>query len=295
MELLQQLINGISLGSIYALIALGYTMVYGIVRLINFAHGDVYMVGAYIGYLLANRFSEGTFWRFPFILVVSMALCSLLGMTIERVAYKPLRNRPRIATLTTAIGVSIFLENFIRVTVGPNFLGFPEIITRTSWEIGGLSISNIQLIVLGVTIVLMLVLQYIVYRTKAGKAMRAVSYDREAAMLMGVDVDKTIRITFAIGSALAAAAGILVGIAYPRIDPYMGIMAGLKAFVSAVLGGIGIIPGAALGGVLMGVAEVMAVQLLTSSLKDAIAFVVLIVVLLVKPTGLLGKVASEKV
>ncbi|MGB9866644.1 MAG: branched-chain amino acid ABC transporter permease [Bacillota bacterium] len=295
MELLQQVVNGISLGSIYALIALGYTMVYGIVRLINFAHGDVYMVGAYIGYLLANRFSEEAVWRFPFILVASMALCSLLGMTIERVAYKPLRNRPRIATLTTAIGVSIFLENFIRVTVGPNFLGFPEIITRISWEVGGLTISNIQLIVPGVTVGLMLLLQYIVYKTKAGKAMRAVSFDREAAMLMGVDVDKTIRITFAIGSALAAAAGILVGIAYPRIDPYMGIMAGLKAFVSAVLGGIGIIPGAALGGVLMGVAEVMAVQLLSSSLKDAIAFVVLIIVLLVKPTGLLGKVASEKV
>lgn len=295
MELLQQLINGISLGSIYALIALGYTMVYGIVRLINFAHGDVYMMGAYIGYLIANRFSQEAFWRFPFILLVSMGGCSLLGMTIERIAYKPLRNRPRIATLTTAIGVSIFLENFVRVAVGPNFLGFPEIITRTFWDIRGITISNVQLVVPGVTIMLVLVLQYVVYRTKAGKAMRAVSFDRDVAMLMGVDVDNTIRITFAIGSALAAAAGILVGVAYPRIDPYMGIMAGLKAFVSAVLGGIGIIPGAALGGLMMGVAEVMAVQLLSSSLKDAIAFVILIIVLLVKPTGLLGKVASEKV
>ncbi|HHV79674.1 MAG TPA: branched-chain amino acid ABC transporter permease [Firmicutes bacterium] len=295
MELLQQIINGISLGSIYALIALGYTMVYGIVRLINFAHGDVYMAGAYIAYLIANRFSEETVWRFPLILLASMGGCSLLGMAIERVAYKPLRNRPRIATLTTAIGVSIFLENLVRVAIGPNFLGFPEIITRTSWEIKGITISNVQVVVPGCTVLLVLVLHYVVHKTKAGKAMRAVSFDRDVAMLMGVNVDNTIRITFAIGSALAAAAGVLVGIAYPRIDPYMGIMAGLKAFVSAVLGGIGIIPGAALGGLMMGVAEVMAVQLFSSSLKDAIAFVVLIVVLLVKPTGLLGKVASEKV
>ncbi len=290
-EFVQQLINGVSLGCIYALIALGYTMVYGIVRLINFAHGDVYMVGAYIGYKVAN-------WMGPHFvpaLIISMAGSALLGVTIEKVAYKPLRNAPRIAALTTAIGVSIFLENFVRKFISPNFLPFPDLITRVPYDVGGVTFSNVQIFVPVVAGALVVLLQYVVLRTKAGKAMRAVSFDKDCARLMGIDVDRIITITFAIGSSLAAAAGVLVGVAYPRIDPYMGVMAGLKAFVSAVLGGIGIIPGAALGGLFMGLAEVMAIHFINSAFKDAVAFVILIIVLLVKPSGLLGKYASEKV
>jgi len=290
-EFLQQLINGLSLGSIYALIALGYTMVYGIVRLINFAHGDIYMVGAYIGYHVAKVIGP----RFFPALFIAMVGAALLGVTIEKLAYRPLRNAPRIAALTTAIGVSIFLENAVRKWISPNFLAFPELMERKTYQIGEITFSNIQIIVPCVAAVLVLLLQYIVLKTKPGKAMRAVALDKDCARLMGIDVDRIISITFALGSSLAAAAGVLVGLAYPRIDPYMGVMAGLKAFVSAVLGGIGIIPGAALGGMMMGVAEVMAVHFTNSAFKDAVAFVILIIVLLVKPSGLLGKYVSEKV
>ncbi|MCR4398052.1 MAG: branched-chain amino acid ABC transporter permease [Firmicutes bacterium] len=290
-EFVQQLINGISLGCIYALIALGYTMVYGIVRLINFAHGDIYMVGAYIGYLTAHRIGPHFFPA----LIIAMAGAATLGVTIEKIAYKPLRYAPRIAALTTAIGVSIFLENAVRKFISPNFLPFPEMIKRVPFEVRGVTFSNVQIIVPLVALLLVIVLQYIVLRTKPGRAMRAVSLDKDCARLMGVNVDKIVSITFAMGSSLAAAAGVLVGIAYPRIDPYMGVMAGLKAFVSAVLGGIGIIPGAALGGLFMGLAEVMAVHFINSAFKDAVAFVILIIVLLVKPSGLLGKYVSEKV
>ena len=300
MEFLQQIINGVALGSIYALIALGYTMVYGIVRLINFAHGDVYMVGAYVGYFVANwMLAQKLGYYFPVALVLSMAVAAILGVVIERLAYKPLRNAAKIAVLTAAIGVSLFLENFARWLpfIGPNPRGFPDLFKRHTYTFAHdqLYVSNVQVVVLVVTLVLMVGLQYLVLRTKIGKAMRAVSFDKDTARLMGINVDRIISVTFALGSALAAAAGVLVGIAYPRIDPYMGIMPGLKAFVAAVLGGIGIIPGAALGGIIMGVSETMAIQFFPSTFKDAVAFVILIIVLLVRPTGILGKYASEKV
>ncbi len=288
---LQQVINGLQLGSIYSLIALGYTMVYGIIRLINFAHGDIYMVGAYIGFFAAGFFG-GSF--FP-TLLVAMAGASALGLTIERFAYRPLRYQPRIAALTTALGVSIFLENFVRQFVGPNYLPYPRIIKVTQIKVGDIQFSNIQLIVLAVAICLMLGLTFLVNKTKLGKAMRAVSFDKDAARLMGINVDHVISMTFLVGSSLAAAAGVLVGITYPRIDPYMGILPGLKAFVAAVLGGIGSIPGAAIGGMVMGMAETMVLGYMKSSYRDAIAFTILIIVLLVKPTGILGKPMSEKV
>lgn len=296
MLFLQQLINGLQLGSIYALIALGYTMVYGIVRLVNFAHGDIYMVGAYTGYMMA------TYLKLPFIpcLIAAMIVCPLIGMTIEKVAYRPLRTAPRIAALTTAIGISLLLQNLVRLLIGPNYLAVPELFMRKSYvlySIGDrtLTVSNIQMIVLGVAVGLMLVLQFIVRKTKMGKAMRAVSFDKDAARLMGIDVDRVISITFAIGSSLAGAAGVLVSVAYPRIDPYMGMLVGLKAFVAAVLGGIGIIPGAMIGGLVMGIAETMVLAFGKSTYRDAIAFTILILILLFKPAGLFGKSTSEKV
>lgn len=300
MLFLQQLINGLQLGSIYALIALGYTMVYGIVRLINFAHGDIYMIGAYTGYMVATRLN----WPFVPCLVAAMVLCAILGMTIEKVAYRPLRAAPRIAALTTAIGVSLLLQNLVRFFIGPNYIPFPELFTRKNYIIYSagtgsglrtLSVSNIQIIVLVTALALMFLLQFIVRKTKTGKAMRAVSFDKDAARLMGIDVDRIITITFAIGSSLAGAAGVLVGIAYPRIDPGMGVLAGLKAFVAAVLGGIGIIPGAMFGGLVMGTAETMVLAFGRSTYRDAIAFTILILILLFKPAGLFGKSVSEKV
>lgn len=291
MEFLQQLVNGLALGSIYALIAIGYTMVYGIVQLINFAHGDIYMVGAFVG------FFSVVYYGLPFIptLLVAMAICALLGILIEKIAYRPLRNSSRITALITAIGVSLFLENIIRWWLGPEPRPFPELFPIKIFTLGGVQISNVQLLIFGISLVLIVVLQFLVYRTKIGKAMRAVSQDKDTARLMGINVDRTISVTFAVGSALAAAAGILVGIAYPRIDPYMGILPGLKAFVAAVLGGIGIIPGAMLGGLVMGVAELMVVGFWSSDYRDAIAFTILIIILLLKPTGILGKNQSEKV
>ncbi|MEW6308161.1 MAG: branched-chain amino acid ABC transporter permease [Bacillota bacterium] len=291
MELLQQVVNGVQLGVIYALVALGYTMVYGVVRLVNFAHGDVYMLGAFVGFFAATRLGLG----FLPTLLVSMAACALLGVVIERLAYRPLRQAPRIAALTTAIGVSLLLQNLVRLTVGPNPRGFPELFTQRTLEFAGLRVYNISLIVLGVSLGLMLCLQYVVYRTRLGIAMRAVSLDKDAARLMGIDVDKVISVTFAIGSALAAAAGVMVALAYTRIDPFMGMLPGLKAFVAAVLGGIGNIGGAVLGGLLMGVAETMVVGMGLSTLRDAVAFAVLITVLLFKPAGLLGRAVREKV
>ncbi len=290
---LQQLINGLQLGFVYALIALGYTMVYGIVRLINFAHGDVFMIGAYLGfYALAS-------WRLPFPLaiVVAMVGCALLGILIERLAYKPLRNAPRISALITAMGVSLFLENFtnLKFVFGPTPRAYPRPFAIQTYDLGGVSISNIQIIVFGVAILLMAALTLFVNRTKVGRAMRAVSMDRDTARLMGVNVDTVISITFGVGSALAGAGGVLYGIAYPQIQPMMGIMPGLKAFVAAVLGGIGIIPGAMLGAVIMGVVETLTSAYVTSTLRDAVAFGILILVLLVRPTGLLGKPHSEKV
>lgn len=287
----QQLINGLSLGSIYALIALGYTMVYGIIRLINFAHGDVYMVGAYVGYYAANK-------GLGFIpsLLIAMVTCAVLGVVIERLAYKPLRNVASIAALITAIGVSQFLEYGGMMVVSPEVRTFPAILADKTFKIfGGVQITQRQIIIFAVTILLMLLLQFIVYKTKTGKAMRAVSYDKEAAMLMGINVDNTISATFAIGSALAAAAGVLVGIYYNQIDPLMGIMPGLKAFVAAVLGGIGIIPGAVTGAMLLGVTETMVSGYGNSMFKDPVAFIILILILIVRPSGLFGKNIREKV
>lgn len=288
----QQLINGISLGSIYALIALGYTMVYGIVQLINFAHGDLYMVGAYVGFYTTAILG----WSFVPALLMAMLVCSIAGIIIEKLAYKPLRKAPRLAALITAIGVSLLLEYGMMFFVSPQVRTFPEVLPDVQYTIfNSLVISNRQLLILVVTVVLMLLLQFIVHKTMIGKAMRAVSYDKQAAQLMGINVNNTISATFAIGSALAAAAGVLVGIYYNAINPLMGLMPGLKAFVAAVLGGIGIIPGAMAGGFLLGIVEAMVSGYGQSLFRDPVAFIILIIFLIVKPTGLFGKNVREKV
>ncbi|NLV63113.1 MAG: branched-chain amino acid ABC transporter permease [Clostridiaceae bacterium] len=292
-QFLQQIVNGISLGSIYALIALGYTMVYGIIKLINFAHGDIYMIGAYIGYFCMTSFGLGVLPS----LLIAMTVCTLLGITIERIAYKPLRNATRIAVLITAIGVSLFIEYGTMFFVKANVRSYPPlkgILTR-SFNIGGIVVTMQQLLIVCITIILMAFLQFIVKRTRTGKAMRAVSLDRDAAELMGINVDNTISFTFALGSALAGAAGILVGIYYNSINPLMGILPGLKAFVAAVFGGIGIIPGAMIGGYFIGTVEVMVAGYGNSMFKDAVVFAILILILIVKPSGLLGKETKEKV
>jgi branched-chain amino acid transport system permease protein len=298
-EFAQQLVNGIAWGSIYALIALGYTMVYGILRLINFAHGDVYMIGAFSGYYLAGALgvseTGGSVGRALVVLLGAMLICALLGVIIERAAYKPVRRHPRISALITAIGVSLLLENVGLLIFGSNPKFFPQIIASQKYTVGGVTITNHQLIVIAVSLALMLALRWVVLRTRVGRAMRAVSFSRDAASLMGIDADKTITVTFAIGSALAAAAGVLVALSNPKIDPLMGIMPGLKAFVAAVLGGIGNIPGAVIGGIVMGVTETLVVGYLSSTYRDAIAFAVLILILLVRPGGILGRAQVEKV
>lgn len=297
---IQQLINGISVGSIYALIALGYTMVYGIIKLINFAHGDVFMVGSFIGLYSAKYLANA---GLPPVLVlilsliISMTISALLGITIERFAYKPLRKSTRIAALITAIGVSFLLEYTGVLILGPQAKGFPDIMDKKQYQLFGTSIqveSN-QVMILLTTIILMILLQYIVRYTKTGKAMRAVSFDVEAARLMGINVDRTISATFAIGSALAAAGGVIFGMTYNSVDPLMGVMPGLKAFVAAVLGGIGSIPGALVGGLLLGTVETEISSLGFSSWRDGVAFAVLILILIFKPSGLFGKNVREKV
>ncbi|AIQ72786.1 MULTISPECIES: branched-chain amino acid ABC transporter permease [Paenibacillus] len=297
---IQQLINGISVGSIYALIALGYTMVYGIIKLINFAHGDVFMVGSFIGLFSARYLASAGLPPILVLLislVISMTISALLGMSIERLAYKPLRKASRIAVLITAIGVSFLLEYSGVFVLGPQAKGFPEILNKQQYNLFGSSIqvdSN-QIMILGTTVILMIILQYIVHRTKIGKAMRAVSFDMEAARLMGINVDRTISATFAIGSALAAAAGVIFGMTYNSVDPMMGVLPGLKAFVAAVLGGIGSIPGALVGGLLLGTVETEVSSLGYSSWRDGVAFAVLILILIFKPSGLFGKNVREKV
>ncbi|WP_273402227.1 branched-chain amino acid ABC transporter permease [Traorella massiliensis] len=287
----QQLINGLSLGSIYALIALGYTMVYGIIKLINFAHGDIYMLGAYFGFLAITYLHVGFF---PAILI-SMALCAILGVVIERIAYKPLRNATRIAALITAIGVSYFLEAGTQQVMGTSVRAFPQVLNNQVFDIAGLRITEQQIYIFVTTIVLMLILQFIVKKTKIGRAMRAVSTDSDAARLMGINVDATISITFAIGSALAGAAGVLVGIYYSSINPLMGMLPGIKAFIAAVFGGIGIIPGAMFGGFFIGICEAIVSGYGGSLFKDAVVYIILIVILVIKPAGLLGKNVKEKV
>lgn len=291
-EFTQQMINGLSLGAIYALIALGYTMVYGIIKLINFAHGDIMMVGAYVGFFSLSVLGSNILVA----MLYAMLACAIIGVLIEKVAYKPLRHSTRIAALITAIGVSLFLEYATLFALGPAQRVFPQDAFKVSnYNIMGLLVSNKDLFVIISAVVLMLILQYIIRLTKTGKAMRAVSEDPEAAVLMGISVDKTVSITFAIGSSLAAAAGVMIGVYYNTVNPLMGIIPGLKAFVAAVLGGIGIIPGAMIGGFLMGVLETMVSGYGNSLYRDAVSFGVLILILLVKPTGLFGKNTGEKV
>ena len=292
---LQQLVNGLSLGSIYALIALGYTMVYGIVKLINFAHGDIMMMGAYAGYFVLVAMGPSPI-GFCVAMFVAMLFCALLGLSIERLAYRPLRNAPRLNSLITAIAVELILQNLMRVLpfVGPNPRQFPTISVKPV-NFGDVSIDGIKALVIIGSVVLMFALTFLVNYTKTGKAMRSVSYDMQASSLMGMNVNKTIGITFAIGSVLAGAGGMLYATAYPMIDPLMGYMPGLKAFVAAVLGGIGSIPGAMVGGFILGVAETLTKGYGPSNYADAISFAILIIILLVKPSGLLGKKTVVKV
>lgn len=290
-----QLVNGLSLGSIYALIALGYTMVYGIVKLINFAHGDVMMMGAFAGFFVLSIFTP-SFLGMIFAFVAAMLFCALLSLVIERFAYRPLRSAPRLNSLITAIGVELILQNLMRVLpfVGPNPKSFPTMQAK-NFEFGIFSITNLQLIVIVSSAIFMLILNFIVNHTKTGKAMQAVSYDLQASALMGINVNRIIAITFVIGSILAGVAGVLYATAYPMIDPMMGYIPGLKAFVAAVLGGIGSIPGAMVGGVILGIAETLTKGYISSQYADAISYTILIVILLVKPTGLFGKKTTVKV
>lgn len=298
--LFQNLLNGIAAGSIYALIALGYTMVYGILRLINFAHGDVMMIGAFVGYYAGNFLLKSNAGAPPFVnmsivLLLSMITCALLGFLIERIAYRPLRKAPRIASLITAIGVSFFLEYTGQLVFGPDPKFFPTLVEKHVIHVGGVVTTNYQIIVLVVALVFMGLLQYIVYGTQYGRAMRAVSYSFETSSLMGIPTDRVIATTFIIGSALAAVGGILYGLSYPKIDPLMGIMPGLKAFVAAVLGGIGNVPGAVVGGLVIGIVEAFVAGSQFSNYRDAIAFIILIIILLFRPSGLFGKYEPEKV
>ena len=290
-QIAQQLINGVSLGSIYALIALGYTMVYGIIKLINFAHGDIYMVGAYLGFFAVTNLG------LPIVpaLILAMIITGLLGIVIEKLAYKPLRHAPRISALISAIGVSLFLEYAMMYFVSPMPRTFPPLFQDVAFSVGSLFINGQQMLILGITCFLMVVLTYIVQYTKIGKAMRAASYDTETAQLMGINADRVISFTFWIGSSLAAVAGVLVGVYYNSIDPLMGIMPGIKAFVAAVLGGIGILPGAVAGGLILGIVEAFVSGFVSSTFRDAAAFAILILVLLFKPAGLFGKNTREKV
>ena len=294
-EFLQQLINGLSLGAIYALLALGYTMVYGVLRFINFAHADVFMVGSFVGYYLGQHVPEATLWGGMLVLVAAMMTCALLGVIIERLAYRPLRGGPTLNVLITAIGVSLLLEYSGQIVFGATPRTFPQIFPERHFELGQLSITSNQLVVITVALLLIAGLQVIVFKTRMGMAMRAVSLNPRAAQLVGVNINTVISFTFALGSALAAAGGILYSMNYPSIDPLMGVMPGLKAFTAAILGGSGNIPGAALGGLILGGAETFVSGSQFSTYKDAIAFGILIVILLFRPAGLLGRFTVEKV
>jgi branched-chain amino acid transport system permease protein len=289
---LQLLIYGLQLGSIYALIALGYTMVYGIIGLINFAHGDFLMVGAFVAFFSVAFLKIG----FIPVLIISMVITGLLGVSIERIAYKPLRNKPRLSALITAIGVSIVLENLPRALpfIGPAPRPFPTMIPMVKYDVMGISTNNVQIMMIALSFLLMIILQYIVKNTQIGRKMRAVALDKDAASLMGINVNSIISVTFFIGASLAAAGGIFYSTTYPMIDVYMGVFLGLKAFVAAVLGGIGSIPGAMLGGLIMGIAEVYATSI-SSDLGYGIGFVILILILLFRPAGIMGKFTVEKV
>ena len=290
LSLLNNLINGISLGSVYAIIALGYTMVYGIAKMLNFAHGDIIMVGAYVCF-----FATGQFGLSPIAgVLLAMVVCTILGMVIERLAYKPLRQAPSLAVLITAIGVSYFLQNSALLLWKSDPKVFTSVVPGGSLTLGSVNITYVSLVTVLSCVVIMLVLSFFTGHTKMGKAMRACSEDKAAAQLMGIDVNRTISMTFAIGSALAAVAGVLLCSTYPTLMPTTGSLPGIKAFTAAVFGGIGSIPGAMLGGILLGIIEIFAKDFNTN-ISDAVVFAVLIVVLLVKPSGLLGKTVREKV
>lgn len=293
MNFVSYLLNGISLGSVYAIIALGYTMVYGIAKMLNFAHGDVIMIGSYVAFVAIN--SMGL--PIPLAILISVIVCTVLGMTIERVAYKPLRHASKLAVLITAIGASYFLQNVALLIFGANTKSFSSVVKMRPLQLAGgqLNISGETMVTVAVCIVIMICLMTFMKYSKAGHAMLAVSEDGGAAQLMGINVNGTIALTFAIGSALAAIAGVLLCSAYPSLTPYTGAMPGIKAFVAAVFGGIGSIPGAFIGGILLGVIEILGKAYISSQLADAIVFAVLIIVLVVKPTGLLGKQIQEKV
>ena len=293
MTFLTYLINGISLGSVYAIIALGYTMVYGIAKMLNFAHGDVIMIGSYIVYICMYQAGMNPYLA----IIISVVACTLLGITIEKIAYKPLRRATSLAVLITAIGVSYFLQNVALLVFGAATKSFQSVVTLDPIKLcdGQLTISWITIITVLACIIIMIGLTTFIKKTKAGQAMLAVSEDKDAAQLMGINVNATISLTFAIGSGLAAIAGVLFCSAYPTLTPYTGSMPGIKAFTAAVFGGIGSIPGALIGGILLGIIEILGRAYISSQLADAIVFGVLIIVLLVKPTGILGKKIHEKV
>ena len=291
MRFITYLINGISLGSIYAIIALGYTMVYGIAKMLNFAHGDVIMIGCYVVFTCMSGMGLN-----PFVSVaLAVIVCTVLGMVIEKVAYKPLRKATPLAVLITAIGVSYLLQNIALLVFGADTKSFTSVVPIPNISIGDITVTGVTLVAVAACIIIMAVLMLFIKKTKAGQAMLAVSEDKDAAQLMGVNVNGTISLTFAIGSGLAAIAGVLLCSAYPTLTPYTGSMPGIKAFTAAVFGGIGSIPGALIGGILLGIIEILSKAYISSQLADAIVFAVLIIVLLVKPTGILGKPIHEKV
>ncbi len=299
--LLQQLINGLTLGAVYALIALGYTMVYGILELINFAHGEIYMVGAYLTIItlsfltMTGLTSKSLILSLVIVIVVTMVYCGAYGLTLERVAYRPLRNAPRLSPLISAIGMSIFLQNYVMLTQGSADKIFPHILPSGEVSIGNATLSYLQIFIMVSSMLLMMGLHTFIRKTRLGKAMRATAQDKKMASLVGIDIDHVIMMTFMIGSVLAAVAGVMVAMYYGLINFYMGYVAGIKAFTAAVLGGIGNIQGAVLGGILLGIFESLGAAYLSSEYKDAFAFIILILILIFKPTGLLGERVPEKV
>ena len=299
--LLQQIINGLTLGSVYALIALGYTMVYGILELINFAHGEIYMIGAYLGIILMAFFTAVglTAVSLPLtlflVVVLAVVICSAYGFTVEKIAYKPLRKAPRLSPLISAIGVSIFLQNYVMLTQGATDKVFPSLFGSGGFRFLSTRVSYLQAAIIIVSAVMMFLLQAFVMKTKTGKAMRAVAQDKTMASLLGINVDRVISITFVVGSGLAAVAGVMVAAYYGLVNYFIGYIAGIKAFTAAVLGGIGSIPGAMFGGILLGLVESLGASYVSSEYKDAYAFLILIVILLVRPGGLFGKAPEEKI